>query len=90
LLQHSAVMEVAVVASPEELHGFVPKAFVVLNKTHAPSEDLKRQLQQFVKEEIASYKYPRKIDFVTELPKTSTGKIRRGELRRQELEYAQG
>ncbi len=90
LLQHPAVMEVAVVASPEELHGFVPKAFVVLNNTHPPSEDLKRQLQQFVKEQIAPYKYPRKIDFVTELPKTSTGKIQRGELRRQELEYAQG
>jgi len=85
LLQHPAVLEVAVVASPEELHGFVPKAFVVLNKTHVPSEDLKRQLQQFVKEEIAPYKYPRKIDFVTELPKTNTGKIRRGELRRLEL-----
>ncbi len=90
LLQHPAVMEVAVVASPEELHGFVPKAFVVLNNTHVPSEDLKRQLQQFVKEEIAPYKYPRKIDFVTELPKTTTGKIRRGELRRLELLYAQG
>ena len=90
LLQHPAVMEVAVVASPEELHGFVPKAFVVLNNTHVPSEDLKRQLQQFVKEEIAPYKYPRKIDFVTELPKTTTGKIRRGELRRLELQYAQG
>src|SRR5262245_17796372 len=81
LLEHPAVLEVAVVASPDELHGMVPKAFVVLNRTHQPSDDLKQELQDFVRHELAPYKSPRKIEFVQELPKTSTGKIRRSELR---------
>jgi 2-aminobenzoate-CoA ligase len=81
LLEHPAVLEVAVVASPDELHGMVPKAVVVLNRTHQPSDDMKKELQDFVRRELAPYKYPRKIEFVQELPKTSTGKIRRSELR---------
>jgi len=81
LLEHPAVLEAAVVASPDELHGMVPKAFVVLNRTHPASDQLKKELQEFVRQELAPYKYPRKIEFVQELPKTSTGKIRRSELR---------
>jgi 2-aminobenzoate-CoA ligase len=81
LLEHPAVLEAAVVASPDELHGMVPKAVVVLNRTHQPSDDLKKELQDFVRRELAPYKYPRKIEFMQELPKTSTGKIRRTELR---------
>jgi 2-aminobenzoate-CoA ligase len=81
LLEHPAVLEAAVVASPDELHGMVPKAFVVLNRTHHASDELKKELQEFVRQELAPYKYPRKIEFVQELPKTSTGKIRRSELR---------
>jgi 2-aminobenzoate-CoA ligase len=81
LLEHSAVSEAAVVGSPDEMHGMVPKAFVVLYGSHQPSEELKAELQDFVRRELAPYKYPRKIEFVKELPKTSTGKIRRTELR---------
>jgi 2-aminobenzoate-CoA ligase len=81
LLEHPAVLEAAVVASPDELHGMVPKAVVVLNRTHQPSDDLKKELQDFVRRELAPYKYPRKIEFMQALPKTSTGKIRRTELR---------
>jgi 2-aminobenzoate-CoA ligase len=84
LLEHSAVAEVAVVASPDDLRGMVPKAFVVLRPGAAPSEELKIELQELVHRNLASYKTPRKIEFAAELPKTSTGKIRRTELRNRE------
>jgi acetyl-CoA synthetase/medium-chain acyl-CoA synthetase len=63
----------------------VPKAFIVLRQTGHASEDLKIVLQDFVRRELAPYKYPRKVEFVGELPKTSTGKIQRGELKRAEF-----
>ena len=85
LAEHPAVSEVAVVASPDELRGMVPKAFVVVRPSCTPSEELKKELQNFVQSELAPYKYPRKLEFVRELPKTSTGKIRRAELRRAEF-----
>ncbi len=85
LLEHPGVYEAAVVGSPDELYGMVPKAFIVLHGTHKPSEELKKELQEFVRGVVAPYKYPRKIEFVNELPKTSTGKIRRTELRRAEF-----
>jgi 2-aminobenzoate-CoA ligase len=85
LLEHPAVGEVAVVASPDEVRGMVPKAFVVLRPGFGPSEDLKTEMQKTVQAELASYKCPRKIEFVPELPKTSTGKIRRTELRKAEF-----
>ncbi len=86
LAEHPAVSEVAVVASPDELRGMVPKAFVVVRASYTPSEALKKELQDFVQRELAPYKYPRKLEFVRELPKTSTGKIRRTELRRAEFQ----
>jgi 2-aminobenzoate-CoA ligase len=85
LLEHPGVLETAVVASPDEMHGMVPKAFVVLHGTYRSSDDLKKELQDFVRCELAPYKHPRKIEFVQELPKTSTGKIRRTELKRAEF-----
>ena len=85
LLEHPGVFEAAVVGSPDEMHGMVPKAFIVLHGTHQASDDLKKELQDFVRRELAPYKHPRKIEFVKELPKTSTGKIRRTELRRAEF-----
>jgi 2-aminobenzoate-CoA ligase len=88
LLEHPAVLESAVVASPDELHGMVPKAFIVLHPAHEPSEDLKKQLQDFLRRELAPFKCPRKIEFVGQLPKTSTGKIRRTELRRSEFQVS--
>jgi 2-aminobenzoate-CoA ligase len=86
LMQHDAVSDVAVVASPDELKGFVPKAFVVLADGRQPDDGLVKELQEFVKREIAPYKYPRKIEFVEQLPRTQTGKIRRVELRQLELD----
>jgi 2-aminobenzoate-CoA ligase len=88
LAEHPAVLEVAVVASPDELRGMVPKAFVVVQPGFVGSEDLKKELQEFVQRELAPYKYPRKLDFVKELPKTSTGKLRRSELRRAEFQVS--
>jgi 2-aminobenzoate-CoA ligase len=85
LLEHPGVFEAAVVASPDELYGMVPKAFIALHGTYPPTDALKKELQDFVKKELAPYKYPRKVEFMKELPKTSTGKIRRTELRRAEF-----
>jgi acyl-coenzyme A synthetase/AMP-(fatty) acid ligase len=84
LLEHPAVKESAVVASPHELRGEVVKAFVILNQGYEPSPSLVLELQNHVKSITAPYKYPRLIEFVKELPKTISGKIKRGELKRRE------
>ena len=84
LLEHNAVAESAVVASPDAMRGAVVKAFVVLAPGYQPSSMLVEELQEHVKRVTAPYKYPREIAFVTELPKTISGKIRRVELRQRE------
>ena len=81
LIEHPAVAESAVVSSPDPTRGEVVKAFVILAPGFECSEALAKELQDHVKKVTAPYKYPRKIDFVTELPKTVSGKIRRIELR---------
>lgn len=86
LIEHPAVAESAVVASPDDLRGEVVKAFVVLAPGHYASEELKKELQEHVKRVTAPYKHPRKIDFVNDLPKTISGKIKRSELKRKEWE----
>ena len=85
LVEHPSVGEAAVVGSPDIIRGFVVKAFIVLKPGFEPSDKLSREIQEYVKEVTAPYKYPRKIEFVTELPKTISGKIRRKELRELEL-----
>jgi acyl-coenzyme A synthetase/AMP-(fatty) acid ligase len=85
LLEHPAVLESAVVGSPDADRGNVVKAFVVLRAGHEPNDALVRELQEHCKRVTAPYKYPREIEFVTELPKTRSGKIRRVELRQAEL-----
>jgi 2-aminobenzoate-CoA ligase len=89
LLEHPAVGEAAVVASPDDVRGMVPKAFIVLRPEFIPSPQLVEELQKKVQANLASFKCPRKIAFVTELPKTSTGKIRRSELRKSEFAVSQ-
>ena len=88
LLAHAAVAECAVVAYPDVDRGHIPKAFVVLAKDAVESAELTKELQDFVKNQIAPYKYPRAIEFVSELPKTGTGKMQRFRLREMERERA--
>jgi acetyl-CoA synthetase len=87
-LEHVAVREAAVVASPDELRGNVVKAFIVLAEGHEPSDELADEIKAFVRERLSAYAYPRRIEFVDDLPKTLTGKIRRIELRERELSRA--
>jgi acetyl-CoA synthetase len=87
-LEHDAVAEAAAVASPDERRGNVVKAFIVLAAGHEPSDALVEDIQKFVRDRLSAYAYPRRIEFVDELPKTLTGKIRRIELRQQEMESA--
>jgi acetyl-CoA synthetase len=82
LLEHAAVAESAVVGVPDERIGQRIKAFVVLKSGFDASAELARELQEHCKQITAPYKYPREIEFVSELPKTVSGKIRRNELRR--------
>ena len=90
LLEHPAVAESAVVASPDDIRGNVVKAFVILKPDYVPSDELTLSLQEHVRNTTAPYKYPRLVEFVTELPKTISGKIRRTELRQREVEAASG
>ena len=84
LIEHPAVAESAVVSSPDETRGEVVKAFIVLATGYEPGDELKLEIQNHVKSVTAPFKYPRKVDFVSELPKTVSGKIRRVELRAAE------
>jgi acetyl-CoA synthetase/medium-chain acyl-CoA synthetase len=85
LLEHPAVAESAVVGSPDADRGNVVKAFVVLRAGFDPTDALVKELQTHCKTVTAPYKYPREIEFVADLPKTRSGKIRRVELRQAEL-----
>lgn len=82
LLQHEAVSECGVVGVADETRGQIVKAFVVLNPGFEPDDKLVAQLQDFVKNSVAPYKYPRVISFVAALPRTETGKLKRFELRK--------
>jgi acetyl-CoA synthetase len=85
LLEHPAVQESAVVGSPDLIRGVIVKAFIVLKPGYEPSEALVRDIQSHVRRTTAPYKYPRAVEFVDELPKTISGKIRRNVLRMREL-----
>jgi acyl-coenzyme A synthetase/AMP-(fatty) acid ligase len=84
LIEHPAVAESAVVSSPDETRGEVVKAFIVLAAGYSGSDELRQEIQNHVKSVTAPFKYPRKVEFVSELPKTVSGKIRRVELRAAE------
>jgi 2-aminobenzoate-CoA ligase len=88
LLTHDAVAEAGVVGCPDADRGMIVKAYVVLAPGHAASDALVAELQNHVKREIAPYKYPRAIEFVSQLPKTQTGKLQRFALRKLAAETA--
>jgi 2-aminobenzoate-CoA ligase len=81
LLTHRAVAECGVVGAPDEARGMIVKAYVVVASGIEPDATLATELQEHVKREIAPYKYPRAIEFVAQLPKTETGKLKRFALR---------
>lgn len=85
LMEHPAVLECAITAVPDELRGQIVKATVVLAKGYEASETLVKELQNHVKKTTAPYKYPRIVEFVKELPKTISGKIRRIEIRENDM-----
>ena len=81
LMKHEAVAECAVVGAPDEERGQIIKAFVVLKAGHTRDEAMIKALQDYVKQIIAPYKYPRAIEFLDALPRTNTGKLQRFALR---------
>ena len=81
LLTHPAVAECGVIGKPDAVRGMIIKAFVVLRAGHTGNEAMAEALQEYVKKSIAPYKYPREIEFMTELPRTETGKLQRFKLR---------
>ena len=83
LIEHAAVAEAAVVPSPDELRGNVPKAYVLLAAGHEPNEETAADIFRFVREKVSGYKLIRRLEF-SDLPKTISGKIRRVDLRGQE------
>jgi 2-aminobenzoate-CoA ligase len=83
LLEHPSVQECAVVGVPDSDRGQIVKAFVVTTADSAPCDQLRKELQDFVKSQIAPFKYPRALEFVKALPRTVTGKLQRFELRKQ-------
>ncbi|MGF3584613.1 MAG: acyl-CoA synthetase [Thermoplasmatota archaeon] len=85
IISHPDVLECAVVASPDEMRGTIIKAYVILHDKNKASEKLVKEIQEHTKRVAAPYKYPREIEFVTELPKTQSGKIKRKELRELEM-----
>jgi acetyl-CoA synthetase len=89
-LEHPAVREAAAVASPDEQRGNVVKAFIVLAEGHEPSDEVAEEIKHFVRDRLSAYAYPRRVEFVDDLPKTLTGKIRRIELREREMATVKG
>jgi acyl-coenzyme A synthetase/AMP-(fatty) acid ligase len=84
IISHPDVLEAAVVASPDEMRGVIVKAFIILHDKNKASDKLVKDIQEYTKKNAAPYKYPREIEFVEELPKTQSGKIKRKNLRELE------
>lgn len=83
LMTHEAVAECGVVGVSDPMRGSIVKAFVVLKPGFQAGEEMVKQLQEYVKANIAPYKYPRAIEFMDKLPRTETGKLQRFVLRKQ-------
>lgn len=89
VITHPAVLECAVTAYPDEIRGEIIKASIVLTKDYEASEELKQEIKNHVKSVTAPYKYPRRVEFVDEIPKTVNGKIRRETIRNEDLKKLQ-
>ena len=85
-MKHPAVLECAATGAPDPVRGQIVKATIVLRKGFEPSDDLKKELQNFVKQETAPYKYPRAVEFVDALPKSISGKVKRVDIRKKDAE----
>jgi acetyl-CoA synthetase len=85
LIEHEAVAEAAIVPSPDEVRGLVPKAFIILKPGREPGRELALDLFRFLRARLAPYKRVRRLEFA-DLPKTVSGKIKRVELRKRELQ----
>jgi acetyl-CoA synthetase len=86
LIKHKSVAMAAVIGSPDPVRGEIVKAFIVLKPDVSPNKALHEEIQNFVKTRLAAHEYPREIEFVKELPMTTTGKIMRRELRKMDIE----
>ena len=85
LVEHPAVLEVAVTGVPDPIRGQVVKATIILREAYKPTDELKKELQQFTKKRTAPYKYPRVIEFVDAIPKSISGKVRRVVIRNRDI-----
>ncbi len=85
LLKHPAVLQAAAIGKPDELRGEIVKAFIVLTDAYAASDELAEEIRRSVRERLSAHEYPREIEFIESLPMTTTGKVRRLELRAREL-----
>lgn len=85
LVEHPAVVEAGVIGKPDEVRGEIIKAFVVLKIGQTPSDELKKELSEYVKKHLAGHAYPREIEFIDKLPKTRSGKIMRRILKAKEM-----
>jgi acyl-coenzyme A synthetase/AMP-(fatty) acid ligase len=90
LLEHPAVVDAAVVGIPVEKQTEIIKAFVQLKSTYSPSEKLSREILDYLGRHLESQKRPQELEFIRELPKTTTGKIRRSELKNREIDKRKG
>jgi len=84
--KHPSVAQVGVIGSPDKVRTVIVKAFIQLKNGYQPSEELKIEIQKAVKDKLAAYEYPREIEFIDQIPMTTTGKIMRSELRKQDYE----
>ena len=85
LMAHEAVLEAAVTGLPDPVRGQAVKVTIVLASGYEPGEELTKKLQTHVKQSTAPYKYPRVVEYVQELPKTISGKVKRGEIRARDI-----
>ena len=90
LLKHPAVMQAAAIGKPDELRGEIVKAFIVLTDDFAPTDELASEIQQSVKTRLSAHEYPREVEFIDSLPMTTTGKVRRIDLRAREQSKREG